>query len=307
MIYYGLVYSVPFESATSEEDVPEFVSEYNTQIRSCNMQNGEEEVLYTYNAKHYIEISDMCCNGETLVWEDYNVDDTWWRVQKMELSEPESAEVLFDSNSEGKEFSAVTLSLTENELYWYNMNQENKHPIELWCYNLETQEKEMKQSALDTTSPYEHMNVVKDNCVTYKEEQDGKTTILVSDEKGRENRITVAGEVSNPICDGRYCAWMGGYDYIERDYVMVYDLKEGELQKIDGAYVFSYGLVNECVILNREDGLWAYDLAENTKELLLEGDGVTCCFTTETSDGNLYMDDYAGHEGSSVIYSLIGR
>lgn len=58
------------------------------------MQNGEEEVLYTYNAEHYIEISDMCCNGETLVWEDYNVDDTWWRVQKMELSEPESAEVL---------------------------------------------------------------------------------------------------------------------------------------------------------------------------------------------------------------------
>ena len=78
MIYYGLVYSVPFESATSEEDVPEFIPEYNTQIRSCNMQNGEEQVLYTYTAEHYIEISDMCCNGEALVWEDYNVDDTWW-------------------------------------------------------------------------------------------------------------------------------------------------------------------------------------------------------------------------------------
>lgn len=305
-IYYAVGYNNYFEGAT-EDSQRIFEKQYNTQIKSVNMETNEEKTLYTYDEQNCVEVTDMQCNGKVLVWEDYGVDSESWSIKMLDLEKEMYVETIETYTQENGDFSTVTLSITDEDLLWYNINEEENvmNPNMLWRYNFEEEETSLQKDNLDTASPYEHMNSINGIYTTYQYIDENTSDIQIYDTKKDTNIILrVKGLVSAPICDGKICVWMCGYDYNNRNEIYIYNLKSKEFEKIECKYVFSFGLVNNCLILNREDGLWLYDIIEKKSKCLIQGDGIVCGYTFETFEGNVYMDNYIGNEGEKTIYSL---
>ena len=68
-LYYAIGYASYYYPFIQEgKELPDFKNEYNSQIRVYDIATGEDTVLYQYQKDYAVEIGNMRCNGECLIW-----------------------------------------------------------------------------------------------------------------------------------------------------------------------------------------------------------------------------------------------
>lgn len=71
MIYYVIGYASYYEQQMLEADKKiEFTDTLNTEIRGYNVETGNDELIYRYNASRPIEVSDILCGDGYVYWEE---------------------------------------------------------------------------------------------------------------------------------------------------------------------------------------------------------------------------------------------
>lgn len=82
-------------------------------------------MLYQYNETFCVEITDMYCNGEFLIWEDYGVESDWSvKCLPLTLEESGEPETIINAQSIPGDFWSITPVLTEDKVYWYHQGDD---------------------------------------------------------------------------------------------------------------------------------------------------------------------------------------
>lgn len=83
---------------------------------------------------------------------------------------------------------------------------------------------------------------------------------------------------------------MTGYDYDDRTEIFVYDLSEQKLEQIHVPYAFSYGIVNNHVLVNQGDNLYCYDVKKKEYKKLTKTENTTYGYTFQGLSENIYAE-----------------
>lgn len=292
-LYYSFDYISYFEYEANILRNATFEEKYNTQIRVYNISTGMDTLLYLYDEDFCVQTTDMQSNGEVLVWEHYGVESDSWSIMSLDLQCEGSVEELLIDNAEKGMLSTVTLTIDEENLYWYDIieSEEESNSVELKRYNFEKEEVYTDQTELRLMTPYEHVSIIGDICTTYSSINADTSGIFIYDmETDEKMELQVDGQVDSALSNGEFCAWMDGLDYYNRFEIFIYDLNTNEYKKMETSYVFSYGIVGEYLVLNREDGLWVYDVLENKCDNLIKSERTACGYTFQSFSGSLCME-----------------
>lgn len=289
-VYYSLEYTTLFEDNTGT-GVPEFTKEYSTQICAYDIKTGSGEVLYQYDNDYCIHVTDMQCNGEKLIWEDYPKEKIW-NVKCMNLADGQTKDIL--SQAEGESgFDTITPRITEKGIYFYNNDENNK--VNLLYYEFENNTTTFVAEDVYLMSPYIKPAVV-NGVLSYCRQEEGETRIIMVDlSSQKETGLKVAMDVRDAMSDGKVCVWMTGYG--TEDEVYVYDLSAKELQKISTGNIFSYAVSEGKVVINErnaETGIWLYDTEKETKSCLFDGTECYFGFTNIGYENNIYAEQSDG-------------
>lgn len=300
-MYYSLDYTKKFDNPTGAEPEISFENEYNTQIRSYNKKNNEDILIYQYSEDQCIEVTDMQSNGTYLVWEDY-MNDGRYDINYMTLNSNNKPESI-TTREEGKEgLTTLTLTITNDNLYWYELSNDSDGYYNLRCYDFKTKTIDVKNKELSLSSPFEHVNIINGIFTTYKKEEDDITVINIYDSTKKTNiDLKVSGDISNPMCNGEICIWMTGYDYEDREYLFIYDLSENSIEKIPVSYAFSYGINEDLVLVNQENGMYFYDIKNRTYECLIETEYTSNGYIHLGLSNNLYVEKFGNSNKLEVI------
>lgn len=311
IVYYVVGFSDYLENNTGSHFV-EFEEKYNTQIRSFNMNSKEDCLLYQYKEDNCINVTDIVCNGNYLIWEDYQSDE--WKIQKLSLAEDEVPEIIIDNSTyESGTLWTITPVITEDSLYWYDQSDEPDNPVTLYRYDFETKKTDTFQSGLDLSSPYTHVSIVNGICTFFEKKDKDKSIIYIYNLAKKElTTLTVPMDVSNPISNGEICIWLKGEDYYDREILYVYNLLEGSFEQINVSNAFSYGILGEYIIVNQTDydlynnnELFCYDAKCKTYFPITSSENVIYGFTFYGLPDNIYMEKWSDNkESKKEIISL---
>lgn len=303
-IYYSLDFTQIFENPTGEEAEPVFEDKHNTQIRSYDKKNNNDELVYQYKEDKCIEVTDIQSNGKYLVWEDY-LNSSMYNVNCLNLINNEKEKIL--SREKGKEnLSTITLKITDDDLYWYELSEgktSDYNNFVLYSYDFKTKNTDIKEEGLYLSSPFEHVSIIEDIITTYKKDDDKDiTTISIYDNgKKKERQLKVSGDISDPISNGEICVWMDGYGYADGEYMFIYDLSEDSLEKIHLSYAFTYGLIGDFVLLNKDNESLIYDIKNKTYESLDQANYTSNGYIYHGLLGNLYAEKFENIKKLEVI------
>lgn len=302
-LYYAIDFQdymdhMAMEAYENDEEMPQFEKEYNTQIRAYDIESGKDELIYQYDEDFCVMVSDMQCNGEILLWEDYEVEKSF-RILKWSLQDAmEPVEIELDNVGSGCEYG-ISLTLYENTLYWYDYEKsDNQDDLKLSMYDLKkydlTEEKvQVEKSDLSTTFGSEHITIFQDTLTTYSyDKETGSSNILVNNLKsGKTTTILVDGRTGCLKCNGRYCIWKPYLDEktIDETVIYIYDIEKGEYKKTKVDNIFSYGFMENVVVINSDEGVWIYDMAENRCSDFVKADSYVCLTARQGTEGSLHM------------------
>lgn len=294
-LYYSLDYIDYLEYEMNVLGEARFRESYNTQIRVHNISTGMDTLLYSYDEDFCVQTTDMQSNGKILVWEHYGIESDSWSIMMIDMNCEENVGELSIDNAEKGRMSTVTLTIDEENLFWYDMIENEAetetNSVVLKRYDFDKKEIYTEQTELYLSSPYEHVSIIDNVCTTYSSINKDVSSILIHDMKTDEKKeLQVDGQVCTALSNGEFCVWMGGIDYYDRFEIFIYDLNTNEYKKIESKYVFSYGIVGEYLVLNREDGLWIYDISENKCNNLIKSESTACGYTFQSFSGSLYME-----------------
>lgn len=280
----GLVGNKPFEP------------QYNTEIRVCDMKSGEDRLLYKYMEESCVDITDITCNGEYLVWED---TDKGWNMKCMRLGSEEEPELLFTSEQNEGDFWSVVPKLVEDKLYWYNQKGSSNNSITLYEYSFDTEEIAAAKTGLDLASPYESIGFTDGIYTTYSRTEGTDCCINIYDSRaGRNVVLKPEDTVRAPVSNRNICVWMEGYDG-DGQALYVYDLEQELTEKIDVSpgRIFSYAIKDHYIFINQRgdsdwgsNGLYCLDLQEKTYEKLNIPEEKIILFTNQGAGGNIYFE-----------------
>lgn len=119
-IYYGVSYSSYFESIRNAGGDIDFSDEYATQIRRYNVETANDELVYQYDVRDCVEITDMQYDNGKVIWEDYLGDNSTWRVVGCKEESGENLEILFSSDDMESGMNSVTILAENDAVYWYD-------------------------------------------------------------------------------------------------------------------------------------------------------------------------------------------
>lgn len=257
-MYYSIDYLPYFDDPTGEKGNLSFEDKYNTVIRAYNIADKSDKLIYSYDLDYAIAITNIQCNGDYIVWEDYPRTETnlFCTVKKMKLNEDSLAETIFSYGDMEGEISNVTLTLTGNCI------------LKL---------------------PNEYYNVINDISITCKKD-DENTIMNISGEKIAPFDLEVVGEVSNPMCNGSFIIWAEGYDAYDRNQLYFYDIKNQITKKIVTPYFFSYAFLGDYVLVNQDNGMYCYDIRTEECFKIWEGDTMEFIFTFQGLQNNTYTE-----------------
>lgn len=297
-VFYVVDFYNYFENPTGEKPHIDFEKKYNTQIRSFELENNEDLLLYQYDEEKCVQVTDMQCNGKELVWEDY-IDVNSWNIKKMSLSENGVAENIFSYEPEKGIMTAITLTITDDGLFWYNQVGDGVYSIELCRYDFETKKVSIEKAGLSLSYPFEHINILDGIYTTYKTNLNNTTQIYIDNLKNKEELIlNVAGNIRNPVSNGEICVWLVFDDYQDGESIFIYDIKGQTMEKVDVPYVLSYGLVGNLLLVNQEDGLYCYDVKNKEYENIIKTE-IPFGYTFQGQQNNIYA--YKPGEGLQII------
>jgi len=264
-IYYALYFGE--DNALGHK---EFTSSDNTQIRVYNMNTQEDRLLYLYEEDFFVEVTDMYCNGEILIWEDYGTSEEMWTIKGLALDEDEKVEVLIEGGMYNNSMSTITPTLTDDAIYWYDVMDAENGEYALYKYDLSTREISLMQAYRNLATPYTHVPIIDGVLTTYKYQED--TSIIDIYKDADVARIEVPGHIDDARSNGKICAWKT--DINGDNLLNVYDIRRREHLEIDCGYFFSYALYDNYIIVNQENGLYVYDILTKTYSVLKETDEV---------------------------------
>lgn len=302
-IYHNIVYySVGFSDYLANNTGSQFIAfedKYNTQIRSFNMQSKKDCLLYQYKEDHCMNVTDIACNGTCLIWEDYQLDK--WRIQKLLLEEMKEPEIILDHDSyESGLLWTITPTITKDGLYWYDQSDDSSNPITLFRYDFNTQKTEVFQNNLDLTSPYTHVNITNGICTFFEKKDNSTSVIYIYDLKKRiQTVLTVPMSVSNPISNGEICVWVKGEDYYDRNMLYIYDLTSRCFEQIAASNIFSYGILDEYIIMNQtnhhlyHNTLLCYDTKNKTYFPVTASENTSYGFILNGFSNHIYMEKWS--------------
>lgn len=279
MIYYTVFYLTDYFIGHETMDAE------RTEIRCYDMDKKEDSIVFQYDS--YVEITDMQCNGEVLIWEDYGVGDVW-EIQQLSLADGERRTLLKYEDSSQNLFS-VTLTLDDDKLYWYDANMDNPQSMDLKYYDLSRKESGSIKEQLSLKSPFEHVSIVNHQCTVYQNMPD-KSIINSWNLKTKKNTaFAVSDDVCRPIGNEKLCIWSRGYDGDDRDILYYYDGKADSVKQIKTDMFFSYGLIDDIIVVKVSDKIFYYDTSREVYGLLWDEEG-GYGYTYQGSDNCVYFE-----------------
>lgn len=261
-LYYVLDYIPYYEDPLGEKNLV-FNSEHNTQIRSLCLSTGEDQLLYLYQLNTCMDIIEIQCNGNELVWEE-NTSSEGWKIKKLDLNNKQSVEEIVAYQENVGENYSVPLSITQKGLYWSDGLYKREHPILIYYYDFKTKEKSIEKENVDLSSPYEHISIIDQNLTYYENSGENTVMHIANIISSKQTSLHVLGAVACPISNENMCIWMEGYDANDRCNLFVYNFMNNEFEKIELSYAFSYALVGDYILVNQNEGLYCYDIKDNT-------------------------------------------
>lgn len=300
-MYYTLDFLNYFENSTGLKSDIVFEEKYNTQIRSYNLESGNDILLYQYEEEECIEVTDMQCNGKELVWEDYTKENTW-NIKKMTINSDTLPEDIFSYDAEKGKMDSITLSITADSLFWFDQIDNGDKPIILNKYDFKSKKITIEKKGLSLSSPYEHVNLTDGVCTTYETNKDDTTIIHVIDVKNKDQLdISEPGSVSSPISNGEFCVWVKGYDSNDRKTLFIYDITRDTLEQIEIPYAFSYGIIKDLILVNQQDGIYCYDVKNKEYKNLIETENISYGYTFQGLNNNIYAQEHGDDHGVNII------
>lgn len=274
-VYYLTDYFIGRESADAER----------TEIRCYDLDKKEDSIVFSYD--NFAEVTDMQCNGEVLVWEDYGAGDGW-EIQQLSLADGGKSTLLKYKDS-SQNFYTITLTLDEDKLYWYDSDMDNPQNMNLKYYDLSSQKSGSIKEQLTLKSPYEHVSVVNHQCTVYKNMQDKSIINSWNTKTKRNTTFAVSGDVYSPIGNENLCIWSRGYGASERNALYYYGRKMDTVKQIELDMFFSYGLIDDIIIVEISDKIFYYDTGRKVYGLLCDEEG-GYGYTFQGSDNCVYFE-----------------
>lgn len=293
-IFYNVDYINYYDNPTGEKAKRAFKKEHNTQIYSYDIKNKKHTLIYQYDAKRCIQITDMQCNGSQLVWED-DSNEAGWNIKKIDLVNSMTPKNIISADKKNGNTDAPTVTITKDCLYWYEQTNEVDKFFNLCSYDFKTETKHIEKKGLTLSSPYK-VHIVNNVCTTYETKDEKESVIHISPLQSKKAfDIYVDEPITDPISNGEICVWMNGYDngYQDRGCLFIYDISEKTMEKISTPSMFSYGMINDFILVNQKDGLYLYDTKNKTyKRFLKETEDISYGYTFQGQENNIYIEKF---------------
>lgn len=250
-----------------------------------------------YYSVHYIDFfEDPIGNRPEIKFENqYNT-----QIRAYSLKHKKD-ELLFQYE-EDRCIQVTDLQCNGKELVWEDDMDNNQWNIKKLSLNnkFDTKEVRIGQADLSLASAYEHVNIVHDVSVTFKALEDGKTMIHLMNLRNKKSEtFQVNCPVSNPVSNGEICVWSKGYE--DRSVLFVYNIKDQSIEKIAASEIFSYGLIDEILIINQKEGIFGYDIKSKEYSVLIDKEEGTYGFTFQGFKGNVYAEMFQDQHKLRVV------
>lgn len=227
-----------------------------------------------YYSVHYIDFfEDPIGNRPEIKFENqYNT-----QIRSYSLKDKKD-ELLFQYE-EDRCIQVTDLQCNGKELVWEDDTDKNQWNTKKLSLNnkFDIKEVRIEQADLFFASAYEHVNIVHDVSVTFQ----------------------VNCPVSNPVSNGEICVWSKGYE--DRSVLFVYNIKDQSIEKIAASEIFSYGLIDEILIINQKEGIFGYDIKSKEYSVLIDKEEGTYGFTFQGFEGNVYAEMFQDQHKLMVV------
>lgn len=256
-IYYGISYTFYEESLQTVGQKFTYTDDFATQIRRYNVQTQNDILMFRYSEDNKcVEISDIQCNGDTVIWQDHIGQNGEWRVVKLFDDE---IELLFSAKDTQSIMDEVTLMEKNGNIYWYDRNEKSK---DYDLYQYDTNKKiSILEKNISLASPYQHVALDQNEPVKLYVDKNAKVSIQVNG----QNVHTGMSKVSDVQVSDGYIVW---YEENQTNKVYIYNRSSKEIYEIETGDFFSYGLLDHMLVVNGYAGVVAYDMDKKTYEVV---------------------------------------
>lgn len=274
-IFYSLDYEAFFQDSTWNEGQT-FDKTYNTQIRMYDINSGEDKLIYQYDEEYCVIVQSLQYNGKTLIWEESSVQNDAWKVMACDVVgtdlEAKMPYVLFKYGDADGKLNSATPIITEDAVLWYDLIKGRDYESVIYKYDFKQNNITVLKSGIDTWTPYDRVICEGNLLISYKYGADSSNIFI---EEGT-NTITVdiLGKVAGLRGNNKICAWKKSVD--ENREIQVYDIKNDDFYYVCTDYFFSFAVLDDTLIINQDNGVWAYDIENMTYMPIQECDGIYC-------------------------------
>lgn len=197
-IYYGISYTFYEESLQTVGQKFTYTDDFATQIRRYNVQTQNDILMFRYSEDKCVEISDIQCKGDTVIWQDHIGQNGEWRVVKLFDDE---IELLFSAKDTQSIMDEVTLMEKNGNIYWYDRNEKSK---DYDLYQYDTNKKiSILEKNISLASPYQHVALDQNEPVKLYVDKNAKVSIQVNG----QNVHTGMSKVSDVQVSDGYIVW----------------------------------------------------------------------------------------------------
>ena len=264
---------------------------YHTRILRYDISTKSATDFYI--TESIIPISDLCCNGEILLWEEYpkNIEVSWEIKYKLLNDSSLEPNILLKDGDVDGILSDIIPNLDGNKVYLYDQTDTDNtaHPILLYYYDITSGKTSLQKTELDLSSPYEQVSILNQWMATYQININNSNIYIENIEHGENKVIRVPTRVCHPVTNGFYCVWKKTYDaeltpgyYLYNDYQKSIDYIQVENN------IFAYTILGDYVILTCSDGIWCYDPEKRQYQCLLDDEDYSNIYISIGEDGNAY-------------------
>lgn len=291
-LYYALDFEPVFENPLGDKKVPKFSAKYQTELHAYDLETRENEFLYKCKGDEPASIMLAGSSGKKLAFLEFSYASPIhiffpqnWTLKLLDL-ESNKIEEIAKSKYAGIEEIAPNLTVTTQGIYWLEQEKAANTKdlsFSLQYYDFAQKEVQLLRSNCYLDSSSEPLYVDDDNYALYQKAQtfakvEGKKTNelkyslldLIQHPAAIQSKIKVPGHVAYPQINANYLIWSNGFR--ERIKLWIYNRQNKELKllKLPNQESFkSYMLLDKYLLLVREDGLYCYDLSNNTFMRLL--------------------------------------
>lgn len=260
----------------------EFKEEYNTSIWCYRTDTKENELIYQYDLDYCVDIFDMKCNGNVLVWSEWHRYNSC-RVKYFDLQNiDEPVEII--TEGEGS-LSEINMMLSYDSVYWVEEVNGEKGKYNINRYSFTDEKVYREEESVPLAAPYKEMCMCEGMYAVCESDESGKYSIVIHNTaKGTEEVVEVSEAIDILACNSRFC--IGKPDTSYSDCIYVYNIEYKQMIKMEMEKFNQCVLMDNMVIVSAEAGVTAYNLDKKEKTLLATDTGYSIY---SGNDNNAYI------------------